>query len=59
MNNTYSEHSVILHGVNIEWQCSGFTIRLFSEDILLSQGVWIEMISETVLQRNNFKMICI
>jgi len=55
MNNTYSECSVILHGVNIKWQCSGFTIRFFFEDIFLSQCVWIQIISETVLQRNILK----
>jgi len=58
MNDTYSEYSVILHGVNI---VTIFRIYspFFFEDILLSQCVWIQMTSETVLRRNNFKIICI
>jgi len=31
MNNIYSEYSAILHGVNIEGQCAGFTIRFLSK----------------------------
>jgi hypothetical protein len=31
MNNIYSEYSVVFRGVNVEWQCSGVTIRFLSK----------------------------
>jgi hypothetical protein len=31
MNNIDSKYSAILHGVNIERQCAGFTIRFLSK----------------------------